>query len=190
MIFRDSPAINVLEEHRQARASIRRLHSGRLLPRTVLSFLLPILPVLPALTQEKENADDSDKPAVEKPVVPVAVLYESNNRRDPFFHYTPTKSAQKDDVDNEVPRGTPPPGITGTFIEKAGLEGIVVRNNNRRTAVIRGADNRAYFLHEGDRLFDGYLETIQDDSVVFVRETFMRSGKIQTQEITKRLRKS
>jgi len=180
-----------LEERRQTRLSIRCFNSGRLL-RAVLSVLLPILPVFPALAQEKETADDSDAPAVETSFKPAAVFYEPNNRRDPFFHYTPPKkTAPKDtDTDGEIPRGAPPSGITGTFIEKAGLEGIVVRSNNQRMAVIRGADNRAYFLREGDRLFDGYLETIQDDSVVFVRETFMRSGKILTQEVTKRLRKS
>ena len=191
MIFRNSPAINTLEERRQAGASIRCLNSGRL-PRMILSVLLPVLPVLPALAQDTENADnpDTDAPIVETIVKPVAVFYESSNLKDPFFHPAPPKVAAKPNVDEEIPRGDAPPGIAGTYIEKAGLEGIVIRHDNRRTAIIRGADNRAYFLREGDRLFDGYLETIQDDSVVFVRETFMRSGKTQTEEIPKRLRKS
>jgi len=148
------------------------------------------LPVLQAAAQDKENADDSGKPAVETSIKPVAVPYESSNRRDPFFNPVVRKEPVQKEVDSEIPHGTPPPGIRGTLIDKAGLEGIVVRSNNRRMAIVRGADNRVYFLREGDRLFDGYLKTIQDDSVVFVRETFMRSGNILTREITKRLRKS
>jgi hypothetical protein len=55
-------------------------------------------------------------------------------------------------------------------------------------AIVRGADTRAYFLKEGDRLFDGYLKTIGIDSITLVRETKMRSGKTLTQNVTKRLR--
>ncbi|HSW38503.1 MAG TPA: hypothetical protein VLL97_03325 [Acidobacteriota bacterium] len=113
--------------------------------------------------------------------------YRAGNRQDPFFNPTPVKT-NSNDQGEEVPRGLPPPGIAGTYIAQAVLEGISV-GNTRRTAVVRGADERAFFLREGDRLFDGYLKTINDDSVTFVRETRMRSGKMLTQEVTKRLRK-
>jgi len=160
--------------------------------RTVSSFLLPILLILPAWAQEKENAGNSDGSVVETTIKHAAVhLYESSDLRDPFLNLAPSKpSDQRGDVDEEVPREHPPSGIEGTFIDKAGLEGIVIRGDNRRTAIIRGADNRAYFLREGDRLFDGYLKTITKDSVVFVRESKMKSGKIMTREVTKQLRKS
>ncbi|MDR0309948.1 MAG: hypothetical protein LBJ21_00010 [Acidobacteriota bacterium] len=193
MIFRNSPAINTLEECRRTGASIRHIHSGRL-PRTVLSLILLIPLVLPALAQDKESADVSaDVPDVsaKSSLTPAAVLYEPSNRRDPFLYIVPDTSAKNVVFkDEEISRGTPPPGIAGTFIDKAKLEGIVIRSGNQRIAVIRGADNKAYFLREGDRLFDGYIQTIESDSVVFVRETFMRSGKTVTTEITKRLRNS
>jgi hypothetical protein len=161
----------------------------------ILCFLMLILPVLPALAQEEENLDNPKEaavePVVEAPVKPAAVLYEPYSRKDPFFRLAPPKTtARKADADEEIKRGTAPPGIGGTLIHHAGLEGIVIRSDNRRMVIIRGADDKAYFLREGDRLFDGYLKTIEDDSVVFVRETFMRSGKILTQEVTKRLRES
>jgi len=159
--------------------------------RTVSSFLLPILLILPALAQEKKNADNSDGSVVETIVKPAAVPYNSSGLRDPFLNLAPLKpSVQRSDVDEEVPREHPPSGIEGTFIDKASLEGIVIRGDNRRTAIIRGADNRAYFLREGDRLFDGYLKAIDNDSVVFVRVSKMRSGRILTREVTKQLKKS
>jgi hypothetical protein len=56
------------------------------------------------------------------------------------------------------------------------------------TAVFKGTDKRFYFLHENDRLFDGYLKRVDGDSVTLVRETRMRSGKVEREEVTKRLR--
>ena len=187
MIFRDSPVLKALEERRKTQASIRHLHSGHL-PKTILGLLLLTQLVLPALAQENENAGESGGSIMEKIAKPDPILYEPNNRRDPFLHIVPPKISPKKVEDEEIPRGAPPPGIEGTFIDKAGLEGIIIRSNNQRMAIIRSEDNRAYFLREGDHLFDGYLKTIDDDFVVFVRETFMRSGKVRTQEVTKRLR--
>ncbi len=57
-----------------------------------------------------------------------------------------------------------------------------------KVAVVRGSDSRAYFLKVGDKLFDGYLKDIQNDSITLVRETKLRSGKTLTQDVTKRLR--
>ena len=169
--------------------TIFSFHYGRL-SRTVLSFLIPILFVIPASAQE--NAVNPDEPDVVETInKPVAILYESDNRRDPFLNIAPPKQQAKNrEVDEEIPRETPPPGIAGTFIEKAGFEGIVIRSGDRRIAIIRSSDNRSYLLSVGDRLFDGYIKAIEDNYVVFIRETFMKSGKILTQEVTKLLRKS
>jgi hypothetical protein len=57
-----------------------------------------------------------------------------------------------------------------------------------RTAVFEGTDKRIYFLHQGDRLYDGFLRSITTDSVVMVRETMLRSGQTLAQEVTKQLR--
>jgi hypothetical protein len=89
--------------------------------------------------------------------------------------------------DEEESRGEPPPGIAGTHVEQAVLLGIS-RKEGSRTAVFQGVDRRAYFLEEGDRMFDGYVRTIQDDSVLLIRETRLKSGKVLTQEVTKTLR--
>jgi hypothetical protein len=154
------------------------------LPWLLLSFLLSS----PAIAQKaapKTNATQTTKTA-EAPIQYSSIPYISDNRHDPFFnpkHYRINTTQ----ADEEIARGLPPPGIAGTFIAQAALEGIAT-GNSRRSAIVRGADTRAYFLKEGDRLFDGYLKTIRDDSIIFVRETKMRSGKILTYDITKRLR--
>ena len=122
---------------------------------------------------------------VESPIRYTEVLYRSGNHRDPFLNPLLFK---KDIVaDEELGRGLPPPGIAGTSISQATLQGIVLRDDER-VAVVRGADHRAYFIREGDRLFDGYLKAIQIDFITLVRETKMRSGKTLTQDVVKRLR--
>ena len=189
--------MNAMEERRQTRASLHQIRYGRP-SRTVLVLLLSILPVLPALaqntqnTQDAQNAQDQSKGTADTPeasLKPAVVRYEPSNRRDPFFHITPSKTVAEPE-DMEIERGERPSGIGGTFIDEADVKGIVIRSDNLRMAVVLGDDKRAYFLREGDRLFDGYIQSIENDSVVFVRETFMRSGKTVTEEITKRLRKS
>ncbi len=111
--------------------------------------------------------------------------YEPRDVRDPFLN--PLAGKKKDDPDTEIPKGTPPPGIAGMNIKDVELVGIST-NGDSRTALFRGADQRVYFLHAGDHFFDGYLKTVSIDAVQMVRATTLRSGKVLTQEITKRLR--
>jgi len=113
------------------------------------------------------------------------ITFRSSNRRDPFLN--PLLRKKESSRDQAIDRGIAPPGIAGTFIEEAELKGISIREKGR-LAIVRGNGNRAYFLREGDRLFDGYLKTIHRDSITLVRETRMRSGKVLTQEVTKKLR--
>jgi hypothetical protein len=89
--------------------------------------------------------------------------------------------------DEQESRGEPPPGIAGTYVEQAELLGTSGREG-AWTAVFQGADRRTYFLREGDRMFDGYVKAIHNESVLLMRETRLKSGKVLTQEVTKTLR--
>ncbi len=124
---------------------------------------------------------------VEFPMDHAGISYKPNLTRDPFVN--PLRLMNQPKIHDEQPhRGFRPPGIAGTYIAELSLEGISLRNDGR-LAIVRGGDKRAYFLKEGDRLFDGYLKAIQTDSIVLVRETNLGSGKILAQDVTKRLRK-
>ncbi len=136
---------------------------------------------------QKDKATGAGKTALsaEAAAVYASVRYESSNRRDPFLN--PLLLGRKADVDEEAPRGNPPPGIAGMKIADVVLLGFSISPEGK-TAVFRGTDKRVYFLHQGDRMFDGYIKAVNADSVLLVRETKMRSGKVTTQEVTKRLR--
>ena len=165
----------------------RFLNGGR---KGLLWLLLPMLLNYPLIAMEpKQNAPtdtDQIKKAVESPIRYAGILYKSGGRRDPFLNpLLLKKKAQQED--EEISRGVPPPGIAGTYIAQATLQGIAARDHVM-VAVVRGADSRAYFLKVGDKLFDGYVKDIQLDSITLVRETRMKSGKTLTQDVTKRLR--
>jgi Tfp pilus assembly protein PilP len=127
------------------------------------------------------------KPVIESPMVNAGVRYQSQNRRDPFLNPLALRKAQKPVEDEEEPRGQAPPGIGGMFIAQVTLQGVASQDGDM-TAIFRGTDGRAYFLHEGDRLYDGTLTKIGADNATLTREKKFRSGKVLREEVTKRLR--
>ena len=176
-----SPALNFLNRSGSANHGLTQL----------LWVLLPMLLCFPMAAAEANNTGPAGsvtqaKKPLESPIKYANVVYRSGNRRDPFINPLLVKKKDKQE-DEEISRGLPPPGIAGTYIAQAMLQGIAIRDTGK-VAVFRGADSRAYFLRKGDKLFDGYLKDINDDSVTLVRETKLRSGKILTQDVTKRLR--
>lgn len=147
---------------------------------------------IPAIGLDAKGNDRAksapEKAGTESLLVKKRIPYQSGNRRDPFLNpLLLKKRTNKVEADEEVPRGVPPPGIAGTYIAQAVLQGISVRGE-QKLAVFRSYDDRAYFLSEGDRLFDGYVKMIGKDFVVLVSETKLKSGKTLTRDITKRLR--
>jgi hypothetical protein len=167
-------------------------HSSQARRISFLAFLFCTLLLNSALAQEVKPRPASNAPRplknLESSTQNAGVSFNPSNRRDPFLNPLQySKKNAKQNEDEEESRGTPPPGIGGTLISQAALQGISIRRTGK-LAVIRGADGRAYFLKEGDRLFDGYLKAIEDDSITLVRETRMKSGKLLTQDVIKRLR--
>jgi hypothetical protein len=112
--------------------------------------------------------------------------YMGVNRRDPFLNPLLLKKKENPDTE-ELPRGQALPGIAGMYIAQVTLLGTSVGEDSR-TAVFQGTDQRVYFLHTGDRLYDGYVQSVSSDAVLLVRETTFRSGQTVREEVTKRLR--
>jgi Tfp pilus assembly protein PilP len=63
----------------------------------------------------------------------------------------------------------------------------VVKSDTGMIAVVVNALDKAYFLHENDPVFNGYVVRITGDSVVF-KETYEdKLGKPATREVVKRI---
>jgi hypothetical protein len=154
----------------------------------ILALVVAVFPWNTATAQDVSgNAGSEQTESAKSPRLNYAgVSFIPDNRRDPFLN--PLLKKKGATGDQEIDRGLPPPGIAGTYIAEAVLKGISIRETGRSLAIVKGSGNRAYFLREGDKLFDGYLKAIHRDSITLVRERKMRSGKIITQEVIKRLR--
>lgn len=153
-------------------------------------LLLSMLISIPIVAQEAGQDSGKNSGQTEKisgsPADYTGIRYGPKNRRDPFLN--PLRRGKNSNQDaGETVRRFPSPGIAGTYIAELLFEGTSFRGD-RRLAIVRAADKRAYFLEEGARFFDGYLKKIQPDSIVLVREMELKPGKILTQDVIKRLR--
>ena len=87
--------------------------------------------------------------------------YEAQGRRDPFVSLALGV--------NILPPDVRPPGLAGMLIQEVSLRGIV-KTVDGYIAMIQGTDNKSYFAREGERLYDGNIQSIDDARVVFRQE--------------------
>jgi hypothetical protein len=87
--------------------------------------------------------------------------YEARGRRDPFVSLALGV--------NILPPDVRPPGLAGMLIQEVSLRGIV-KTVDGYIAMIQGTDNKSYFAKEGERLYDGNIQSIDDAKVVFRQE--------------------
>lgn len=90
-----------------------------------------------------------------------AYRYDSQGRRDPFRSLIgPARTAGI---------GERPPGTPGFLVDEIDLAGVV-RTKQSLVAMIAGPDNKGYLLRVGDKVFDGEVVRITQDSIVFRQE--------------------
>ena len=101
-------------------------------------------------------------------------------RRDPFRAIVVQKA------EDEIPAQLPP-GKAGLVIGQLQVQGIARSIDGTWIAVVDNNTNRAYFLREGDQLYNGTVSAISPDRVVFMEETTDARGQKSTREVVKRL---
>jgi hypothetical protein len=79
-----------------------------------------------------------------------------------------------------------PPGIAGLQVSTLQLEGMV-KTAEGMVAVVSNPQDRVYFLHDGDHLYDGVVEKIGLDDIVFRQESKDAFGRTVEREVSKRL---
>lgn len=123
---------------------------------------------IPEKTADKTNDKTAEK--TEDKVV-------LTGRRDPFVSPVMEQSASNNGCTT---------GKRCLAIDQISLKGIV-KSENGMIAVVENALDKAYFLHENDPVFDGYVVKITGDSIIF-RETLQdKLGKAFTRDVTKRI---
>lgn len=107
--------------------------------------------------------------------------YQSEGRRDPFRSLLQT-------ITIGPPTGQQrPPGLPGFLISEVELKAIAAVQG-RWHAMVRGPDQRAYFLEVGTELWDGHVMRIGPGEVLFEQVVPDITGANRTREVTKRLR--
>lgn len=71
-------------------------------------------------------------------------------------------------------------------IDQISLQGVV-KSASGNIAVVANSAKRAYFLRENDGLFNGRVQRITPDSVVFLENVVDRMGRASTREVVKRV---
>ena len=78
------------------------------------------------------------------------------------------------------------PGKRGLLIARLKLEGVVLHQGGL-IAVVDDFRNRAFFLRETDVLYNGVVEKITWDSIVFKENVLDSQGRVTTREVVRRL---
>ena len=99
-----------------------------------------------------------------------------NGKRDPFFS----------PVVQQVSGSGCSTGKKCLEIGQINVRGVV-KADTGFIAVVTNSLNKAYFLHENDPVFNGYVMRITGDSVVFQETVQDKMGKPVTREVTKRI---
>jgi hypothetical protein len=78
--------------------------------------------------------------------------YDPGGRRDPFRSLLEEAALKK--------HGPRPRGVAGMMVSELDLTGIVRDASGGNIAVVMGTDNKGYFLHVGDEVYDGSVITV------------------------------
>ncbi len=114
-----------------------------------------------------------------------AQSYSPGGKRDPFTDLASARQQAAPQTVQPPPFAQRPPGLSGLLISEVAVVGTAA-TNDQRIAILRGVDEFTYVAREGTKLFDGFVETIETDEVVFVREVFDTAGRKTTNKIVKR----
>jgi Tfp pilus assembly protein PilP len=71
-------------------------------------------------------------------------------------------------------------------IDQINLKGVVKSDAGMIAVVVNSLD-KAYFLHENDPVFNGFVVKITGDSIIFKETVQDRLGKPFTREVTKKI---
>jgi Tfp pilus assembly protein PilP len=102
-------------------------------------------------------------------------------KRDPFV--SPIVNVKQSAIQMATSCGS---GKRCLIIDQISLQGVV-KSANGNIAVVVNSAKRAYFLRENDGLFNGRVQRITPDSVLFIENVVDRMGRASTREVVKRV---
>ncbi len=146
----------------------------------VLAAILVVPPAVSLEAAQSSEEEASSSAETQQENASAASQSSGGQRRDPFRAIVVQKA------EAEIPAQLPP-GKAGLVIGQLQVQGIARSVDGTWIAVVDNNTNRAYFLREGDKLYNGTVSAISPDRVVFMEETTNARGQNITKEVVKRL---
>lgn len=107
--------------------------------------------------------------------------YDADGRRDPFV------SLLGRGADVSVNAANRPAGLPGVLINEVSVKGIF-KSDKGYIALLQTPDNKTYIVHSGDKLLDGSVKAIAQDSVVFSQDVNDPLSLVKQREVRKSIR--
>jgi hypothetical protein len=115
------------------------------------------------------------------------VRFDPQGKRDPFVSLLKKeKVIEVAQILPPPPLEERPPGLAGLLISEVTVTGTA-SSSETQMAILLGIDGMTYFAQEGTKLFDGYLERISPEEVIFLHQQEDTRGKKRVSKVTKRI---
>ena len=135
----------------------------------------------PAAPQPKTPPPAPGQAPVEAPKSGPGYTYNREGRRDPFISLIGRGTGN--------PGETRPEGLAGMLINEISLKGIM-RQSGGFVALVQGTDKKTYVVRQGQKLMDGTIKMITEDTVVFSQDVNDPLSLVKQREVRKTLRTS
>jgi len=124
------------------------------------------------------SSNDASEPPLDENIRPEQKA--GQGKRDPFVSPISTSTGVA------LPASSCSSGKRCLVIDQLVLRGVV-KTATGMIAVVANSINKAYFLHENDPVFNGYVVRITGDSVIFKENTVDRAGHQGSREVVKKV---
>jgi Tfp pilus assembly protein PilP len=159
--------------------------------RASVAIVIGVLAVAQAVgAQAPAGGPAAKAPAQAQPATPRAATpatsepdpytYQMDGRRDPFLSLVGAGT----DVGAIARKGE---GAAGLTVAEVSVRGVM-QSRGALLAMIRGADNKTYIVHQGDKLADGTIKTITPQGLIVVQEVSDPLSLVKQREVRKLLR--
>jgi Tfp pilus assembly protein PilP len=136
----------------------------------------------PAAGSQSQPAKPAEaQPPAAAPATGPGYSYVREGRRDPFVSLVGRGTG--------TPGETRPSGLGGMLINEISLKGIM-RQSGGFVALVQGTDKKTYVVRQGQKLMDGTVKSITEDTVVFSQDVNDPLSLVKQREVRKTLRSS
>jgi Tfp pilus assembly protein PilP len=151
------------------------------------AVLTTAMAAVPALAQQPAAPAQPATPPAKKdvPAPPPDFEYTPQGRRDPFVSLVARGNDGKSDEGEATKKRAD--GVPGMMTEELNIRGIVLARGEW-VAMVAGADKKVYTVRSGDKIADGVIRQITQNSVVILQEVNNPLSLEKQREVRKVLR--